>query len=126
MARGAVMYDGPVKLFVSARGGTKLARSGPSWGRQSVLEEDVVAPKQRWLAPAIAQAVRTSHGPMISAPFLVIAKLWDARGSQDETDVLGVLSRMTDSDLNATRQLVRQYLPDDFDDLESLISIRNF
>jgi hypothetical protein len=87
---------------------------------------DVVAPNQRWVASAVAQAVHTSHGPMVSAPFLVITKLWDSRGSQDETDVLGVLKRMTDADLNATRQLVRQYLPNDVDDLESLISMRNY
>src|SRR5207302_952519 len=76
---------------------------------------DVVAPNQRWVGPAVAQPVQTSHGPMVSAPFLVITKLWDSRGSQDETDVLGVLKKMTDADLNVTRQLVRQYLPNDVD-----------
>jgi hypothetical protein len=87
---------------------------------------DVVAPDQRWVAPAIAQAVRTPHGPMVVAPFLVLTKLWDSRGSQDETDVLGVLKRMTDADLDVTRRLVRQYLPNDVDDLESLIAMRNY
>jgi hypothetical protein len=87
---------------------------------------DVVAPDQPWVAPAVAQPMPTPHGPMVSAPFLVITKLWDSRGSQDETDVLGVLQRMTDSELNVTRQLVRQYLPNDVDDLESLISMRNY
>jgi hypothetical protein len=87
---------------------------------------DVVAPNQQWVAPAVAQPIRTPHGPMVSAPFLVITKLWDSRGSQDETDVLGVLKRMTDADLNVTRQLVSQYLPNDVDDLEVLISMRNY
>ena len=63
---------------------------------------------------------------MVAAPFLVVTKLWDSRGSQDETDVLGVLKRMTDADLDVTRRLVRQYLPNDVDDLESLIAMRNY
>jgi hypothetical protein len=87
---------------------------------------DVVAPDQRWVTLAVSQAIRTSYGPMVSAPFLVITKLWDSRGAQDETDVLGVLNKMTDVDLNVVRQLVRQHLPNDVDDLETLISIRSY
>ena len=63
---------------------------------------------------------------MVAAPFLVVTKLWDSSGSQDETDVLGVLRRMTDEELDVTRRLVRQYLPDDADDLESLIAMRDY
>ncbi len=63
---------------------------------------------------------------MISAPYLVITKLWDSRGSQDETDVLGVLKKMTDADLNVTRELIKRYLPNDADDLETLIAMRNY
>ena len=87
---------------------------------------DVVAPNQAWVDSAISQPIRTPYGPMVSSPFLVITKLWDSRGSQDETDVLGVLKRMTDADLNLTRQLVKQYPPNDVDDLESLIDMRNY
>jgi hypothetical protein len=88
---------------------------------------DLVAPPNLpWIGAAISQAIQTPHGPMVSAPFLVITKLWDSRGSQDETDILGVLKRMTDVDLDATRQLVSQYLPNDADDLESLIAMRNY
>ena len=103
-----------------------LRTGGYSGTTPGGMRIDVVAPDQRWVTPAIAQAVQTSYGPMVGAPFLVITKLWDSRGSQDETDVLGVLKRMTDADLDATRQLVREYLPDDVDDLESLIAMRNY
>jgi len=37
---GTGNVPGLVNLFVSAQVGTKLAGSGPSWGRQSVLEDD--------------------------------------------------------------------------------------
>lgn len=90
------------------------------------LRIDVVAPNQPWVVPAISRAIHTQYGPMVSAPFLVITKLWDSRGSQDETDVLGVLKNMTDADLNVTRQVVKQYLPNDVDDLESLIFMRAY
>ncbi|HUY33724.1 MAG TPA: hypothetical protein VMV69_13320 [Pirellulales bacterium] len=87
---------------------------------------DVVAPNQRWVVPAVSQAIHTQYGPMVSAPFLVITKMWDSRGAQDETDVLGVLKGMTDAELNVTRQLVRQFLPNDVEDLESLIAMRTY
>jgi hypothetical protein len=91
------------------------------------LRIDLVSPpNQPWIGAAISQAVTTPHGPMISAPYLVITKLWDSRGSQDETDVLGVLKKMTDADLNVTRELIKLYLPNDADDLETLIAMRNY
>lgn len=90
------------------------------------LRIDVVSPNRPWVQSAIANAVPTAHGPMVSSPYLVVSKLWDCRGSQDETDVLGVLGRMGDVDLTATRQLVARYLPNDAEDLESLISMRHY
>ena len=48
------------------------------------LRIDVVAPIQPWVKAAIAKAEATAYGPMVSAPFLVITKLWDSRGSHDE------------------------------------------
>lgn len=103
-----------------------LRTGGYSGVTENGMRIDVVAPDQRWVMPAITHAVRTSYGPMVSAPFLVITKLWDSRGSQDETDALGVLKKMSDAELNITRQLVKQYLPNDVDDIESLIAMRNY
>lgn len=90
------------------------------------LRIDIVSPNQLWVAPAIANAISTAHGPMISSPYLVLSKLCGSRGSQDETDVLGVLGRMGDADLNTIRQLVARFLPNDMDDLESLIAMRQY
>lgn len=90
------------------------------------LRIDLVSPNQPWVESAIANPISTPHGPMVSGPNLVISKLWDSRGSQDETDVLGVLGRMGDAELNATRQLVARFLPNDVDDLESLITMRHY
>jgi hypothetical protein len=103
-------------------------RTGGSSGLtpEGLRIDTVSPPNQPWLGAAISQAVNTPHGRMIGAPFLVITKLWDSRGSQDETDVLGVLKRMSDADLEATRALVRVHLPNDVDDLESLIAMRNY
>lgn len=90
------------------------------------LHIDIVAPQQPWVKEAVLTATPTAYGPMISPSFLVISKLWDSRGSQDETDVLGILQKMSDVDLDKTRKLVKKYLPNDVDDLESLISMRNY
>ena len=103
-----------------------LRTGGYSGLNPSGVRIDVVAPNQTWVQPALANPVPTTHGPMVSGPFLVVSKLWDSRGSQDEVDVLGVLARMTDDSLNVTRELVRQYLPNDVDDLESLIAMRHY
>ncbi len=103
-----------------------LRTGGYSGVTPAGLRIGVVSPSQPWFEPAIANAVPTPHGPMVRGPFLVITKLWDSRGSRDETDVLGVLGRMGDDELNVTRQLVGQYLPNEVDDLESLISVRHY
>lgn len=103
-----------------------LRTGGSSGVTPTGLRIDIVAPHQPWVAPAIAGTVATAYGPMVSAPYSVISKLWDSRGSQDETDVLGVVGRMEDADLNATRQLVARFLPSDVDDLESLIAMRHY
>jgi hypothetical protein len=103
-----------------------LRTGGYSGLTPSGVRIDIVAPNQRWVQPAITHSVTTPHGPMVGGPFLVISKLWSSRGSQDEVDVLGVLARMTEDDLNVTRELVRQYLPNDVDDLESLIAMRHY
>ncbi|HJT31009.1 MAG TPA: hypothetical protein VJ783_03000 [Pirellulales bacterium] len=103
-----------------------LRKGGYTGTTPTGVRIDLVSPNQPWVAPAIANSISTAHGPMVSSPYLVISKLWDSRGSQDETDVLGVLGRMGDDELNATRQLVAQFLPNDVDDLKSLISMRHY
>jgi hypothetical protein len=103
-----------------------LRTGGYSGTTPTGLRIDLVSPNQPWVASAITNPVSTPHGPMVSAPYLVISKLWDSRGSQDETDVLGVLGRMGDAELNMTRQLVARFLPNDVDDLESLIAMRHY
>jgi hypothetical protein len=90
------------------------------------LQIDIVAPGQPWVKEAIEKREITTYGIMVNAPFLVITKLWDSRGSHDETDVLGVLKKMTNDQLNATRQLVNRYLPNDIEDIESLIAMRTY
>lgn len=103
-----------------------LRTGGYSGTTPAGLRIDLVCPNQQWVEPAIANPISTPHGPMVSGPYLVISKLWDSRGSQDETDVLGVLGRMSDPELNATRRLVARFLPNDVDDLESLIAMRHY
>lgn len=105
---------------------SSLRTGGYSGMTPTGLRIDIISPDQPWVVPAIANPISTDYGLMVSGPYLVISKLWDSRGSQDETDVLGVLGKMSDADFNATRQLVARFLPNDVADLESLIAMRHY
>ncbi len=84
---------------------------------------DIVAPQQPWVGPAIDSAQRTRYGTVISAPFLVLTKMWAMRGEQDDTDVLYVLRRMSPRDRRRTRALVSRYLPNEIGDLDSMLAL---
>ena len=84
---------------------------------------DIVAPKQPWVGPAIDAAERTRYGKVISKPFLVLTKLWATRGEQDDTDILYVLRAMNSQEKQQVRTLVMRFLPNDADDLESMLAL---
>jgi hypothetical protein len=84
---------------------------------------DVVAPAYRWVGPAIEAAGDSPYGRVISKPYLVLMKLWAARGEQDDTDILYVLKQMGPRERQVTRSLVRRHLPADVDDLDSMLAL---
>jgi hypothetical protein len=84
---------------------------------------DIVAPKQPWVDPAIDAAERTRYGKVISKPFLVLTKLWAGRGEQDDTDILYVLRAMNAREKEQTRTLILHFLPNEADDLESMLAL---
>ena len=84
---------------------------------------DVIAPRQPWVNPAIEAVKQTRYGKVISKPFLVLTKLWATRGEQDDTDILYVLRAMNSQEKQQTRTLVFRFLPNDVDDLESMLAL---
>lgn len=98
-----------------------LAIGGKVWAMPDGLEVDVLEGHQPWVDEALATAKPDSSGqPIIGLPYLVIMKITASR-----TVDLGDLSRMlglaTDSQLVAVRRAVARYLPEDREDLETLI-----
>lgn len=84
---------------------------------------DLVAPGQPWVGAAIDAAERTRYGRVISKPFLVLTKLWTMRGEQDDTDILYVLRAMNSQERQQTRILTMRYLPNEAEDLESMLAL---
>lgn len=84
---------------------------------------DIIAPRQAWVDAAIDSAERTRYGKVISKPFLVLAKLWASRGEQDDTDILYVLRLMNEQERQKSRTLVLRFLPNEAEDLESMLAL---
>jgi len=84
---------------------------------------DIVAPRQPWVDPALEAAKKTRYGKVISKPFLVLTKLWAARGEQDDTDILYVLRAMSSQEKQQTCTLIMRFLPNEADDLESMLAL---
>ena len=84
---------------------------------------DIVAPRQPWVAGAVDSAIRTRYGKVISKPYLVLTKLWAGRGEQDDTDILYVLRAMNAREKEQTRTLILHYLPNEAEDLESMLAL---
>lgn len=90
------------------------------------VEIDVVAPEdQEWLSGALKSAQDTPHGRVVSKPYLVLTKMWASRGAQDDTDMIKVLSNMSDSEKEMAATLVREYFPSMSDDIDQMIEIAN-
>ena len=65
----------------------------------------------------------TAMGKVVSAPYLILMKLWASRGGKEDVDMLQVLKKMNSEDVSKTKLLIKKYLPNEFEDLESLINM---
>jgi hypothetical protein len=84
-------------------------------------EVDLVAPTWPWVPAALQAAQSTPNGKVLSKPFMVIAKLWAARGTVDDMDVLQLVKLMAPAERKMTRSLVRKYLPNDVEDFDQMV-----
>jgi len=87
------------------------------------VEVDLVSPDADWVSAAVAHAETTKYGQIASRPYLVVSKMWDSRGEQDDTDVVGIIRKMNEEEVAETQKVVKRYLPGDVDDLDQLIQI---
>lgn len=101
----------------------ELSVGGSTWLSSSGMSLDVVELAELWFAKALVEAQhnRDAQGlPVMPLPYLVLMKFQSGR-VQDLADVTRMLGQANDEMLNAVRQLFLQYLPEERDDLESLI-----
>lgn len=103
-----------------------ITLGGISGRLASGAEIDILSPAKPWVKQAISNAIITPQGKVISPPFLVLMKLWASRGAQDDADMLHVLKKMTSEQLDQTMTLIKHYLPNEVEDLEQLVMMRNY
>jgi len=87
------------------------------------IELDVLFGNYAWLKKALADPGQDPAGyPVIKLPYITLMKM-AAQRAQDWADVSRMLGWASDADLDEVRAVVKQYAPEDLDDLESLIFI---
>ena len=100
-----------------------LSVGGSSWTGPGGSSLDVVEMEAPWLDYALAEAQhnRDASGmPVLPLAYLVLMKFLAGR-VQDLADVTRMLGQADGEMLESVRQVFREHLPDDIDDLESLI-----
>ena len=100
-----------------------LSMGGSSWTVPDGSSLDVIEMEAPWLDDALAEAQHNlddSGAPVLPLAYLALMKFLAGR-VQDLADVTRMLGQADGETLAAVRQVFREYLPDDIDDLESLI-----
>ena len=108
------------QLALGGQNVTALSIGGVSMMVDGVIV-DLITIDQPWAEDAINSA----SGPnrLVSRPYLVLMKLWSSRGADEDMYMAHVIRGMSGEELEATRKLVVKYLPNDIDDLDSLIKL---
>ena len=87
------------------------------------IELDVLFGDYPWLKKALSDLGQDPAGyPVIRLPYLVMMKM-EAQRVRDLGDLGTMLGWASDADLDEVRAAVKQYAPEDLEDLESLIFI---
>jgi hypothetical protein len=99
----------------------ELSIQGSQWQLEDGTSLDVLEGTENWVADAIEIPNYAPDGlPIIKLSYLVLMKLIAGR-SQDLADISRMLGGATEIQLLEVKQIVNQYLPNAFEDLESLI-----
>ena len=87
------------------------------------VELDIIFGSYPWLKEALAHPAYDPAGyPVVKLPYLIILKM-TAQRAQDWADVSRMLGWASDADLDEVRAVIKRYIPEDLEDLESLIFI---
>ncbi|NEP45228.1 MAG: hypothetical protein F6K35_40810 [Okeania sp. SIO2H7] len=99
----------------------ELGISGSTWELPDDTSLDVIESQEPWVEAAINNPNLAPDGlPVIALPYLILMKLKASR-SIDMGDLGRMLGAADDNALNEIRKVIKTYLPDAVEDLESLI-----
>jgi len=102
---------------------TPLAIPGCLLRSADGVDVDVLFGEAAWLDEALAHPDRDPAGfPVATLPYLVMMKMEASRG-RDLSDLYILLGWADDRALDEVRKAVKRYMPEDMDDLESIIYI---
>ncbi|HNB51611.1 MAG TPA: nucleotidyl transferase AbiEii/AbiGii toxin family protein [Anaerolineales bacterium] len=102
---------------------SRLAVEGYLMRSPQDVDVDILFGKYPWLDEALANPEKDTVGyPTIGLPYLIMLKLVANRG-RDLSDLYILLGWAEDVQLNQIRKVVSRYMPEEKDDLESLIFI---
>lgn len=117
LVRAGAVSEGPLSID------NPLQIAGSSWKLPDGSYLDVLWSGRPWVKKALASPRRDSAGlPVVSLPYLVLMKLASSRGV-DVGDLTRMLGGADEASLKEVREVVRRFLPDAVEDLESLIEL---
>ncbi|NJN80569.1 MAG: hypothetical protein HC797_08920 [Anaerolineales bacterium] len=99
---------------------SKLAIAGYIFHAPDGTELDVLVGNDVWLKKALSNVGKDSADyPVLRLPYLILMKLQAGR-TQDWADVSRMLGWAEDKDLDEVRAVIKEFAPEDGEDLESL------
>ena len=102
---------------------SRLAVEGFLLRSHEGIDVDVLFVDYPWLEEALANPEKDPAGfPVIALPYLVMMKMEANRG-RDLSDLYILLGWAEDQQLKQVREVIGRYMPEEEDDLESLIFI---
>lgn len=102
-----------------------LSIGGSQWTLADGFQLDVVSSGEEWVGRALAEAStnRDLQGlPVIPLPWLVLLKFRASR-LQDVADISRMLGGADEGAVSSVREVFKQWLPSEIEDLESLINL---
>ena len=117
LVRAGATYEGPLSID------NPLQIEETAWKLPDSTYLDVLWSARPWVRGALTRPQRDSAGtPVVSLPYLVLMKLASSRGA-DVGDLSRMLGGAEEDSLVEVRKVVRRFLPDALDDLESLTEL---
>ncbi|HWQ69074.1 MAG TPA: hypothetical protein VN494_03815 [Patescibacteria group bacterium] len=100
-----------------------LAIGGMTWRSPEGALVDVIESGAAWVSEALQSLRQDRQGlPVLDLPYLVLMKV-EAGRAQDLADAARMLGAASEACCQSTREIVRRWLPEALEDLESLITL---